>query len=221
MTANIVELPEWSPVVVTLLGGVVYGSDARAWGTLISHRSAIDDYIGKIGLRLVIDETDPGVAYVRSLTEDEISPHGATPKQLLRKTPLSYGHTVLCVLLRDEYRRFDDRITQNERCVVDEIELFEQWRSFFPQQTGEKKLRDSLRSSLKKLAEIGLTKSLGREPPCWEVMPVLKRRLTVDVLETLRRQLVEHPGGKPRPTADTNVDSIAPHDMSSEETINE
>ena len=117
--------------------------------------------------------------------------------QLLRQVRLTYSQTALCVLLRDEYRRFEDGTTPNERCVVEERVLFDQWHAFFPDSTGEKKLRDTLRTALKRIGEMGFVRSLPGEPKSWEVEPILKIRLTVEALQTLFDQLSSHPGGKP------------------------
>ena len=197
MSGEAIELPEWSSVAVALLRGTVYGTDDRTWTRLLTHLSAVEGYVAKVGLKLVIDETSPGIAYLRQFQEDEVNEPGEPVPQLLRQVRLSYPQTLLSVLLRDEYRRFEDGPTSDERCVVEERVLFDQWEAFFPESTGEKKLRDTLRAALKRLADIGFARSLPGEPPSWEVLPVLKTRLTVEALQTLRDQLFSYPGGKP------------------------
>ena len=197
MSGEAIELPEWSSVAVSLLRGTVYGTDARTWSRLLDHRSAVEDYVAKVGLKLVIDETSPGIAYLRQLHEDEVDTPGDPPPTLLRQQRLTYPQTLLSVLLRDEYRRFEDGTTPDERCVVEERVLFEQWQAFFPESADERRLRDGLRKSLKQLEKVGFTRGLSVEPPAWEVLPVLKTRLTVEALQSLRDELHAHPGGKP------------------------
>jgi hypothetical protein len=46
---------------------------------------------------------------------------------VFRSLRLSYGQTVLCVLLRDELRRFEEEDLRNERCVIEEAPLLNLW----------------------------------------------------------------------------------------------
>ena len=186
-------LPEWAAAAVALLRGTVYGSDERLWAQMLTNRAALETYVGQIGLVLVVDEAAPGIAYLRQRDDDESPDAGPT---LLRQTRLSYGQTVLCVLLRDEYRRYEDGATPDQRCVATEAAMLDQWAGFFPADTGEKKLLTNLRNGLKRLAEIGFVRKLKSSDPSWEVLPILKARITVDVLEQLREQLARHPGGR-------------------------
>jgi len=48
------------------------------------------------------------------LTEGECTVGYDALPRLFRSTRLSYGQTLLCVLLRDEFRRFEDEETRNE-----------------------------------------------------------------------------------------------------------
>ena len=197
-----VRVPDWSPAAVTLLQGVLYASDERAWNLLLSNRSAVEDYFEAVALRLVVEESAPGMAYLRQLETAELDPEGPAVPRLLRTAPMTYAQTLLCVLLRDEYRRFEDDPGRDERCVVEEPPLLDRWAAFFPPPkraaaADEKKLRKDLRAALAKLAEFGFVRKLKSEEPRYEVLPVLKARLPVDALAELRDTLRAHPGGRP------------------------
>jgi len=173
---------------------------------LLSNISQLENYFARLGLRLVVDEPE-GLAYLRQLAEDE-SPDGydALPK-LFRSTRLSYGQTLLCVLLRDEFRRFEDEETRNERCVVEEADILDQWKAFFPPLSDDVKLNRELLNALNKLEELGFVRRFGQEPPSWEVRRILKARISADELEHLHRQLLEavanRNGHAPPPLATT------------------
>lgn len=204
MRGELPEFREWSIPAVRLLQGVVDADDGRVWNLLLSNVSALEDYFTRLGLRLVVDESE-GLAYLRQLAEDELPPaYDALPK-LFRATRLSYGQTLLCVLLRDEFRRFEEEDTRNERCVIDEAELHERWKSFFPQHDDDLKHRRDLQAALRKLEELGFVKRFADDPASWEVRRVLKARLTVEQLEHLQRQLLAaagRRGDEPPPAAD-------------------
>jgi hypothetical protein len=185
------ELPEfrdWSIPAVRLLRGVVYVDEERDWNLLLANVSRLEDYFARLGLRLIIDETE-GMAYLRQLDEDE-RPDGydAIPR-LFRATRLSYSQTLMCVLLRDEFRRFEEEDLQNERCVVEESALFDQWRAFFPSNEDEVKLQKDIHAALRKLSELGFVREFSSDPAGWEVRRILKARLTAGDLEGLRNEL--------------------------------
>ncbi|BBO31068.1 DUF4194 domain-containing protein [Lacipirellula parvula] len=188
MRGELPEFREWSIAAVHLLRGVVEAEDGRAWNILLSHRSSVESYFARIGLLLVVDESE-GFSYLRQFPEEQL-PDGyeALPK-LFHATRLSYGQTLLCVLLRDALRRFEEEEVLDERCVVDESELLEIWRTFSPQQVDDVKQIRELQTNLRKLEGMGFVRPFGQEPGSWEVRRILKARVNADELEHLYRQL--------------------------------
>src|ERR1700733_12474673 len=122
------EFDESSIAAVHLLQGVVYQDDERIWDLVIGHRPRLDAYFGRIGLRLVIDDGE-GFAFLRQLADSELENvrgYDKLPK-LFHKKRLSYDATLVCVLLREELRRFEEEEVENARCVVPTGELLEKW----------------------------------------------------------------------------------------------
>ncbi|MCA9129874.1 MAG: DUF4194 domain-containing protein [Planctomycetales bacterium] len=188
------ELPApapWSAVAVRLLQGVVYNDDnLEAWETLLANISPLTEYFGKLGLALIVSETD-AMAYLRQPDDDEVSPdHDAIPR-LFRRTPLGYDTTLLCVLLRDELRLFEEEDVQNARCVVRQSDLLAVWQAFFPQQLDSVKLNRSLGAALRKLEDLKFVRQFEKDPPSWEIRRIIKARLPIADLEKLRQSLVE------------------------------
>ena len=70
MADDLPEFRDWSRVAVLLLRGVVYSEDDRLWNALLSNVSTLENYFARLGLRLVVVESD-GMAYLRQLTDDE------------------------------------------------------------------------------------------------------------------------------------------------------
>jgi hypothetical protein len=183
------EFREWSVAAVRLLQGVVYADEPRVWDLVLTNRSTLESYFSQIGLLMVVDEME-GLAYLRQLAEDECpAGYDAIPK-LFRKTRLSYDATLLCVLLRDELRRFEEEELHNERCVVEAAALFDQWKTFYPAQHDEVRQRREFSSAIHKLEELDFVRRFGDEPEAWEVRRILKARLPVAELENLKAQLV-------------------------------
>jgi hypothetical protein len=183
------EFRDWGIAAVRLLQGVVYFDDETVWGSVLSNQTVLEEYFGRIGLLLVIDEPE-GFAFLRQLTDDELpAEYDGLPK-LFRRSRLSYDATLLCILLREELRRFDEEEVHNERCVVPATDLFEQWKSFFPPSHDEVRLRKGLDAALRKLDELKFVKLFGKEPEEWEIRRILKARLGAADLETLKSQLL-------------------------------
>lgn len=188
MRDDLPEYRDWSIPAVHLLQGVVDADDGRVWNLVLSNVSTLETYFARLGLRLIVDETE-GLAYLRQLSEDE-APTGydGLPK-LFRSTRFSYAQTLLCVMLRDIYRRFEEEDLGNERCVVEESDLLDDWKAYFPQQGDDVKQTRELQTTLRKLEEVGFVKHFGDDPPSWEVRRILKARLTAEELEHLQEQL--------------------------------
>jgi hypothetical protein len=188
MRGEFPDFRDWGVAAVHLLQGVVEAEDGRAWDLVLSNRSQLEAYFCRIGLLLVIDESE-GFAFLRQFLEAEM-PDGydALPK-LFRSTRLGYGQTLVCVLLRDALRRFEEEEVHDERCVVNESDLLDLWKAFFPQQGDDVKQLRELQANLHKIEALGFVKKFGEEAGSWEVRRILKARLNADELEHLHRQL--------------------------------
>ena len=186
---------DWSPVAVRLLQGVVYHDDSREmWEQLVENVSPLTEYFGKLGLLLVVNEPD-AMAYLRQLDEDEIPADYPSMPRLFRRTPLGYDATLLCVLLRDELRQYEEEDVQNERCVVSQMDLLSMWEAFFPDQTDSVRLNRSLTAALRKMEELKFVRPFEKDPPTWEIRRIIKARLPLADLERLRISLASA-GGK-------------------------
>jgi len=190
MRSEYPEYRDWSVPAVRLLQGVIEQEDGRSWDVLMSNVSQVEQFVARLGLQLVIDESE-GLAYLRQFTEeDQPDGYDAIPK-LFRSSRLSFGQSVLAVLLREALRQFEEEETHDAKCVVEEGILFESWKSFFPDQSDEVKLQKDLQVTLKKLEELGFVRRFGRDSSNWEVRRILKARLTAEILEHLHDQLTQ------------------------------
>lgn len=202
--ASIPPPAEWSAVAVRLLQGVIYNDDnLEVWETLLANVSPLTDYFGKLGLLLVISEAD-AMAYLRQPEDEEVPPEYDSVPRLFRRTPLAYDTTLLCVLLRDELRIFEEEDVQNARCVVRQSDLLAVWQAFFPDQSDGVKLNRKLSAALRKLEELKFVRQFEQEPPSWEVRRIIKARLPLADLEQLRQSLVD--AAKAQSTEATDVE---------------
>ena len=189
------EFREWGVAAVRLLQGAVYSDEPRTWGLVLGSRAELAEYFARLGLLLVVDEPE-GLAYLRQLADDELPEGYDRLPRLFRRARLGYDETLLCVLLRDELRRFEEEDLQG-RCVVEAAALFERWREVSPARHDEVRARRELFAALARLEELGFVRKLGGGTGSWEVRRILKARLPVAELERLRDELARAAGRTP------------------------
>lgn len=185
------ELPEFRErgiAAVRLLQGVIYQEDEETWSILLSNESDLADYFSQIGLALVVDRAE-GLAFLKQLGDDERTGGYERLPRLFRRTPLGYEATMACVLLREEYRKFEEEDLDNERCAVDFEPLFDLWKSFFPADSDEVVLRKRLLSVLNQLQKLKFVRNVPSDREVWEVRRLLKARIPIEQLEILRSRL--------------------------------
>lgn len=199
------EFREWGIAAIRLLQGVVYDDDIRPWGLVLSNQSELERYFSRLGLLLVVDEPE-GLAYLRQLTAEEMPAGYDQLPKLFRKTRLGYESTVLCVLLREELRRFEEEEVNDQRCVVETAALLEFWKGFFTTQQDDVRLRKELTIALGKLEDQGFVRRLNDDAESWEVRRILKARLPIEELESLKVRLLTAVEGSSRSRPEENGD---------------
>ena len=179
----------WAPAAVRLLQGIVYHDDAGdTWNEILSGVTPLSDYMARIGLMLIVNEED-GMAYLRQIEPEVLPPDYPAIPKLFRSIRLSFEASLLCVLLRDELRRFEEEIHRDDRCVVDQASLLEVWQTLVPGEDDAVRANRNLGGQLRKLEELKFVRQFEKEPASWEVRRILKARLPLADLERLRADL--------------------------------
>lgn len=181
---------DWSEVAVRLFQGVIYREDGRPWNILLRNLSPLEEYFGRVGVRLVVDESE-GFAFLRQLQTEDLPPEFEHLPKMFRRTRLSYDATLLTILLREELRRFEEEEVDNQRCVISADDLFEQWKAYFPTDSDEVKLRKSLNTAIRTLEGLKFVRRFGSNTNDWEIRRILKARLIAADLESVRDQFVD------------------------------
>jgi len=182
------EFCDWSIAAVRLLQGVVYSDDARAWNLVLANQSQLQEYVGRLGLLLAIDEGE-GFAYLRQPETDDYPEGYEDLPRLFRRSRLGYGPTLLCVLLRDALHKFEEEDVDNERCVVETSSLLDEWKAFFPPEHDEVRQSKEFAAALRKIEELSFIKKFTDDPQAWEIRRILKARLPAAELTNLKQQL--------------------------------
>lgn len=164
-----------STLVISLLKGVLYreGSE-RLWSALLALQARVRDYIGVLGLELVLDEAE-GHAYLKSRPEPaDDDPTPRTPRLIARR-PLSFPVSLLLALLRRKLAEFDAGGTDT-RLVLSREDIVDLLRVFLPDSSNEAKLIDQIETYINKVVELGFLRRLKTSsgPASFEVRRILK-----------------------------------------------
>lgn len=180
----------FAAVIIKLLQGPVYADDKNIWRELMGWQSAIQEYFGKIGIDLVINEQD-GFARVLQPEADE---HDDNPlPRLMKKQTLNYEATLLAVILREGLEEFDIK-SDGTKFYLTQKEIKERIELFYKEQTNKSKLWKDLSKPITALLNIGILK-LNREDAAnkdnnkYEVKRIIKAFISNEKLEEIKNKL--------------------------------
>ncbi len=180
----------YAATIIKLLQGPVYADDKAIWRELLGWQSAIQEYFGKIGMELLINESD-GFARVLQPETDE-NDDNPLPR-LMKKQAISYEATLLCVILREGLEEFDVR-SEGTKYFLTQKEIKERIELFYKEQTNKSKLWKELSKPITSLINIGILK-LNREDVAnkdnnqYEVKRIIKAFISNDKLEEIKNKL--------------------------------
>jgi len=175
----------YAPLILKLLQGVVYYDD-KLWQQLISDAIPIRRHFEVIGLQLHLDEAE-GYAYLTQPDDLE----NPMPR-LVRRVPLTYDATLLCVLLRESLQQFDSQSPDEPRHILSGEQIQEMMHLFFAEQTDMIRLGRRIESAIRQVENIGFLKKLSRENEnSYEVRRIIKAKISADTLVDIRDRLRE------------------------------
>ena len=182
---------EYAHVVIKLLQDVLYDEESSAWSDLLTFQIPVRDYFAKIGLQLHLDERE-GFAFLKQADDDE-----QTLPRLVRRVPLSYEVTLLCVLLREILEDFDMKNVESRKCFVTTQELQEKIEIFLKDSPNKVRLLDRFDKTIQTAVRLGFLKEMGLANPesadaRYEVRRIVKAKITNEKLAEIRQKLVAY-----------------------------
>jgi hypothetical protein len=154
-----------SAVVIPLLKGVVYqDADGPRWNTLLLLQPRLRDFVGVLGLELIVDEAE-GFAFLRSqrigssdtaesdeqvLAEEE----GTIGPRLVSRRQLSFPVSLILALLRKKLAEFDAQ-SGDTRLVLSRDEIVDLVRLFMADGTNETRIVDQIDGHINKIVDLG------------------------------------------------------------------
>jgi len=192
----------YAAVILKLLRGVVYFDD-KEWDTLLSYEKAVQLHMASIGLRMHVDEAD-GYAYLSQPDDDEIasgSGHGHEHEtamarelpRLVRRIPLNFEATLLCVVLREALLKFEMREPGLERLVLSKQHIQEAMQIFYPEPADMTRLLGRIDRVIAQVERAGFLRPVKHDDEdVYEVKRIIKAKISADKLVDIRDQLRQY-----------------------------
>lgn len=179
---------ELSLVVIQLMKGPVYRDDhERLWEPLTRLRSRVTDYVGVLGLRLEVDESD-GYAYLRSLPDGE----GETPfPRLVARHTLPFHVSLLLALLRKRLAEFDASSAE-ARLVLSREQVVDMLALYLPESSDEVKTTKAIETHIRRVEELGFLRRLRGSDEQFEVRRILRAFVDGQWLSGFDRRLAAY-----------------------------
>ncbi len=185
----------YAAVILKLLRGVVYYDD-KEWDTLLSYEKAVQLHMVSIGLQLHVDEAD-GYAYLSQPDDDEQAiEHEFASRdlpRLVRRIPLNFEATLLCVILREELLKFETREPGLERFVLSKSQIQEAIQIFYPEPADVTRLLGRIDRVIGQVERAGFLRSIKHDDEdVYEVKRIIKAKISADKLVEIRDQLRQY-----------------------------
>ncbi len=174
-----------SLVLVTLFRGVLFQEAApRVWQDLLELQARVRDYVGTIGLELILDEAE-GYAYLQQRPAAE---NDTDLPRLVARRPLSYPVSLLLALLRKKLAEHDAG-GGDTRLVLTRDEIVDLIRVFQPETANDARQKDRVEGHINKVVELGFLRRLRGEEQRYEVQRLLKAFIDAQWLDELDERL--------------------------------
>lgn len=195
----------WSAVAIKLLKGPLYKKKEKkeVWDTLLTYKASLDEYFAVLGLRVFLETID-GYAFLeeigesleRGMEEEETEGETATVTKLphlVKKTPLSYSQSMLCVLLRYEIEKYETSQSESDSAIMRKSEIAGLYRSFTKDKADEVKQMKTLDSTLRTFCRLtflfaspdALSESEINDDAEFELSPILKAKIDTAFMKEL------------------------------------
>ncbi len=183
----------YASVIIKLLQSVIYDDDKKYWNDVLNYETSVREYYAKIGIELILNRQD-GYAYLKQMEFNEDDK--TRPIQLIRKIPLTYEMSLLCVLLREwldenEVKMSTDKLYVTGKQIKERIDLF------FKDKANRKRLLDKFDNLITQAGNLGFLHTnkedkLNADNTQYEVKRIIKAKISNEKLEELKIKLKQH-----------------------------
>ncbi len=187
------EQKEYAAIIIQLLKGSIYFNDP-CWRELLIHQKAVKEYFSQIGISLILHESD-GYAYLTQPEHNEESGEKPLPR-LMRKMPLTFEASLLCVLLREEMDSFDAGSSESTNLYISLSEIRDRLQVYFREKYDQIKLYRELDRYVRQIEKTGLIRQSNskreNQEPVFEVLRLIKAKVGPEFIVEFKRKLTDY-----------------------------
>lgn len=205
----------FSSVLIKLLQGFIVSDEKKYWESLLVYQDAVRDYFSTLGLQLHLS-TDDGYAFLkqgRLNSQQEENPidldegeavednHDVSEENslsqiptLVRRMPLSFDVSLLCVLLREALEQFDSKINDDHRLVLHRVDIYDLLKLFYEEKMDETKQVKRFDALINRVIELGFLKELKGNQHLFEVRRIIKAQFDAEKLVEIKTQMITEIG---------------------------
>lgn len=184
---QIYQVEKYAKVAARLLQSDIDNDDSL-WEELLLYQIQLTEYFEKIGLILIVDKEE-GFAFLKQIELDE---NGSTIG-LVRRTPLGFEVSVICILLRELLEEHDSGDSLSKNFFIRHQQLREHVELFFKEKANRVKFLKNIDSYINKLIEIGFLKIKENSDTVdlrlYQVKRILKAKISFAEMEEFKQRL--------------------------------
>ena len=189
MEFQVTGMAPYAKSATKLLQGPIFEDQVEIWNEIAQYQIELAKFFGKIALELVIDKRD-GYAYLKQI---ELDDQGNTIG-LIRRMPLTYDLTLVCVLLREWLQEFESDDLETANLYITPKQFRDRLEMFFKEKTNELKFVKELNKHMESSEKMGFLKSIYKNPlnsddDRYEVKRIIKARIKNEELVRFKQLL--------------------------------
>lgn len=178
----------YSKAIVRLLKSTVERT-SNVWEDVINYQNNIQEYIGQIGLELIVKKDD-GFAFVKQLEDNEGNTLG-----LVTRRQIGFETSIVLVVLRQSLEEFDSNPTQlaTEKFITDS-EIKDELELFLPEKFNRVKFIKDLNKYISDAEKLGYLKKISEKDneTKYQIHRIIKEKITLDILQDFKTKLQEY-----------------------------
>ena len=207
----------FSSVLIKLLQGFIVSDEKKYWESLLTYQEAIREYFGALGLQLHLS-VDDGYAFLKQGRLDQrqegtqhegVEDDGEAVEgfdetleenlasqlpTLVRRIPLSFEVSLLCVLLREALEQFDSKVNDDHRLVLHRTDIYDLLKLFYEEKTDETKQIKRFDALINRVVELGFLKELKGCQNSFEVRRIIKAQFDAEKLVEIKARMMAETG---------------------------
>ncbi|MEC8887508.1 MAG: DUF4194 domain-containing protein [Pseudomonadota bacterium] len=179
----------YSKAIIRLLKSPVERS-SPVWDSIIHYQVDIQDFVGTIGLELIIKK-DEGFAFIKQLENSDGDTLG-----LIQRRAVGFEVSIVLIVLRYSLEDFDNNPTQyqsNEK-FISNLQIREELELFLQEGYNHLKFQKDMDKYINAVEELGYLKFISEKEniKTYQIQRIIKEKISLDELQDFKGKLNEY-----------------------------